>query len=102
MLGQSLERLPAGVEPVEIGIWRLEPGHQANAVGIVVEPAGVRQRGLERAFPGMAERRMAEVVGEAQGLGQILVEAKRSRDGPTDLGDLDAVREPDPEMIAVR
>jgi len=50
----------------------------------------------------MTERRMAEVVGKAQRLGQILVEAKRAGDRSADLRDFDAVGQPDPEMIAVR
>ena len=49
----------------------------------------------------MAERRMAEVVGEAQRLGQILVEAERPGDRPADLRDFEAVGQPDPEMVAV-
>ena len=44
---------------------------------------------------------MADIVGEAERLGQILVEAERARDGPADLRDFEAVGEPDPEMIAV-
>ena len=49
----------------------------------------------------MAERRMADIVGEAKRLGQILVEPERAGDGAADLGDFEAVGEPDPEMIAV-
>ena len=49
----------------------------------------------------MAEGRVADVVGEAQRLGQILVEAERPGDGSADLGDFEAVGESDPEMVAV-
>src|SRR5689334_17540004 len=45
---------------------------------------------------------MPEVVGKAQSFGQVFVQAERSGDRPADLSDLDAVREPDPKMIAVR
>ena len=76
MLGEAFERLPAQIEPVEIGIRRLQPRHEPQRVGIVVEPAGVGQRRGQRLLAAMAERRMAEVVGEAQGFGQILVEAR--------------------------
>jgi hypothetical protein len=44
---------------------------------------------------------MAEVVGEAQRLGQILVEPERPSDRPADLGDFDAVGQADAEMVAV-
>jgi hypothetical protein len=50
----------------------------------------------------VAEGRVADVVGEAQGLGQILVEAERAGGGSADLRDLEAVGEADPEMVAVR
>jgi hypothetical protein len=49
----------------------------------------------------MAERRVADVVGEAQGLGQVLVEAEGASDGAADLSDFEAVGEADSEMIAV-
>ena len=49
----------------------------------------------------MAERRVADIVREAQRLGQILVEPQRARDRAADLRDLDAVRQPDAEMVAV-
>ena len=67
----------------------------------MIEAAAVGQRGAQRILAGMAERRMAEVVREAQGLGQILVEAERARDGAADLRDFEAVGQPDAEMIAV-
>jgi hypothetical protein len=49
----------------------------------------------------MAERRVPDIVGEAQSLGQVLVEGQRPGDGSTDLGDFEAVGEPDPEMVPV-
>ena len=70
-------------------------------VGVVVEPAGVGERGAQRILAGMAERRMAEVVGEAQRLGQVLVEAERAGDGAADLRDFEAVGQADAEMVAV-
>ena len=70
-------------------------------MGIVVEAAGLRHRRLEHVLAGMAEGRMADIVGEAERLGQILVEAERARHRPADLRDLEAVGEPDPEMVAV-
>ena len=70
-------------------------------MGIVVEPAGIGERGVQPLLAGMAERRVAEVVGQAQRFGQILVEAERPGNGAADLRDLDAVGQPDPEMVAV-
>src|SRR5207244_9136802 len=50
---------------------------------------------------GMAERRMAEVVGEAQRLGEVLVEAEGARHAPADLRDFDRMSQAHPEMVAV-
>ena len=55
----------------------------------------------QRILAAMAERRVAEVVGQAQRLGQILVEAQRPGHGPADLRDFDRMGQPDPEMVAV-
>jgi len=49
----------------------------------------------------VAEGRMAEVVREAQGLGQIFVEPERTGDRPPDLRHFDAVGEPNAEMVSV-
>ena len=65
VLGESLERFPAEVEPVEVRIRSLEPGDDPDGVRVVVESAGIGERGVKRILAGMAERRMAEVVGEA-------------------------------------
>jgi hypothetical protein len=44
---------------------------------------------------------MADVMGEAQRLGQILVKAQRTRDRPPDLGDLKAMGQANAKMVAV-
>ena len=70
-------------------------------MGIVIEPAGRVQRGVERLLAGMAERRMAEIVRQRQRFGQILVEPQRAGDDPRDLRDFEAVGQPHPVVIAV-
>ncbi len=70
-------------------------------MAVVIEPAGKAECLVERILAGMAERRMAEVVGEAQRLGQILVEAERAGDGAADLRDFEAVGQADAIMVAV-
>ncbi len=66
----------------------------------MVEAAAGREAAIERALAGMPERRMAEVVGERQRLGQVLVEAERAGERARDLGDLERVGQPGAEMIA--
>ena len=97
VLRQSLERFPAEIQAVEVRIGIFQPRHDADRLRIVIEAAGVGERGVERIFAGMAEWRMAEVVGEAQRLGQILVETERAGDRPADLRDLEAVGQANPD-----
>ena len=101
MLDQPFERLPGQVEPVEGGVAPLERGHHPQRLGIVIEAAAGLEAAVERALAGMAERRMAEVVGQRQRLGQVLVEPERARERAGDLGDLERMGEPGAEVIAL-
>ena len=61
-----------------------QPHQHAQGMGVVVEAAVTRQCGIERILAGMAEGRMADVVGQAQRLGQVFVEAsERAMTRPT-------------------
>jgi len=75
VLGQALEGLPGEVEAVEAGIAALQAGDHRQRLGVVVESAMSGEASIECALAGMAERRMAEVMGERAGLREILVEA---------------------------
>src|SRR3546814_6390388 len=70
-------------------------------MAIMIEAAVHRHRGFQRILPRMAERRMADIVRQAQGFGQILVEPERARDAAADLRNLDTVGQADAIMIAV-
>ena len=74
VLDRALERLPGEVEPVELGIALLELGQDAQRLGIVVEAAERLHRRVQRLLAGMAERRVAEIVGQRHRLAEILVE----------------------------
>ena len=74
VLHRTLERLPGEVEPVELGIALLELGEDAQGLGVVVEAAVRLHRRVQRLLAGMAERRVAEIVGERHRLAEILVE----------------------------
>ena len=101
MLDQALERLPGEVEPVEARIFLFERGDHAQRLGVVVEAAGAAHRGIERALAGMTERRMAEIVGQRQRLGEVLVDPKRAGDGAGDLRDFETMGEAGAVMIAL-
>src|SRR3954467_5250851 len=76
VLDDALQRLPGQVEAVEIRIAVLQRRDDAQRLGVVVEAAMVPEAGIERPLPGMAERGMAEVMGERQRLREVLVEPK--------------------------
>ena len=56
---------------------------------------------LQRVLAAMAERRMAEVMGQAQRLGQVFVQPQRPGHRPPDLRHFDRMGQANAEMIAV-
>ncbi len=75
-LVQALEHFPRQVEPVELGIFQLEFLHDAQALRVVAKAAVAGHELVQRFLAEMAEGRMAEVVRERDGLGEVLVEAE--------------------------
>ncbi len=65
-------------------------------------PEALVQRAVERLLAGVAEGRVAEVVPEADRLGQVLVQPQRPRDGARDPAGLERVREPRAVVVALR
>ena len=68
---------------------------------VVIEAAEGREAFVERALAGMAERRMAEIVGERQRLGEILVETKPPRQRARHLRHFERMGEPGAVMVAL-
>ena len=66
----------------------------------MVEAAVIAEAAVERAFAGMAEGRMAEVVAQRGGLGQILIEAKRAGERAGDLRHFERVGETRAVVVA--
>ena len=99
-LGVPLDAVPdleGQVEPLAVVLELLD---DAQALVGVVEAVG--QELAQRLLAGVAERGVAEVVAQGDGLGQVLVEAEGLGDRPGDLGDLEAVRQPRPVVVAER
>ena len=65
------------------------------------KPPWARRQAIERALAGMAERRMAEIMGERQRLGEVLVEAERAGERAGDLRHLERVGQPGAVMVAL-
>ena len=101
MLDQALQGLPGEIEAVIVGVAALEAGDDAQGLGVVVEAAESRHAVVEGVLAGVAEGGVAEVVRERERLGEILVEAEGSREGPGDLPDLDRMGQAGAEMVAL-
>ena len=100
VLDQPLQRLPTQVQPVEISIAPFEPGHDPQGLRIVVEAAEPGHAFFQRILAGMAKGRVPEVVGQRQRLGEILIEAERTRQRTRDLGHLDRMGQARAVMVA--
>ena len=98
VLGAGVEGGPGEVEPdrpaVGVEGLRLQPGQQAQRLGVALEPAAPGAELGQRPLAVVAEGRVAEVVRERRGLGDVGVRAERPGEVAGDLGDLEAVREP--------
>src|SRR6185312_1423042 len=79
----------------------LEFGDDTQRLSIVVETSVRGEALIERSLAGMTERWMTKVMGEAQGLAEIFVEAERPRQRAGDLRHFQRVRETRAKMIAL-
>ena len=104
VLQHPLAHVVREVQP-RLFVALLEPVHDPHRLVVVLEAAGLRvalaQQAVEHVFPGVAERRVAEVVAERDRLGQVLVQAECPRDAARDLRDLDRVGQARPEVVAL-
>jgi hypothetical protein len=101
VLRQPFQHFKGEVKPVKARIAAFKLGDHPQALGVVIEAAICGERPIEGALTGMAERRMAQIVGERQRLGQILVESERPRDRSGYLRNLKAMRQASAEMITL-
>ena len=62
----------------------------------------VRAEAVQRAFARVAERRVAQIVSERGGFGQIFVEPQRTRQCPRNLRDLQRMGQTRAVMVALR
>jgi hypothetical protein len=65
----------------------------------MIKAAVLRHRQVQCAFAGMAEGRMAEIMGQCEGFGEVLIEAKLTGNGARDLRHFEAVGEPRPVVV---
>ena len=99
VLVEALEDLEGEIEAGELGIFCLDQFHDAEALLIVIEAAMGAHEAVELGLAGMAERGVAEIVGEGDGLREVLIEGEGARDRAGDGGDLDGMGEAGAEVI---
>ena len=88
------------VEAAMRGVTLLEVFADAEGVEVVVETQAVALEALvEGALAGVAEGRVADVMHQREGLGEVLVQAQRFGDRARDLLDLDGVSEARAEVV---
>ena len=75
VLGDPFAHFPREVESGKSLVTLLEQFHHADALPVVLKAAVVLEKTLESRLPGVAEGGVAEVVGEGDGFGEVLVEA---------------------------
>ena len=80
MFDHPLNALPGQVETVEFRIALFQRQQNPHGLLVVIETAEGRHRLVQGALTGVAERRVAKVMGQRQSLGQILVQTQRAGD----------------------
>src|SRR5258706_12549354 len=100
VLDYTLERFPGQVKPVKFGIAMFQRRDDAQALRVVVEPAMRFEASIQRPLAGVAERRMAEVVGQGQRFREVLVKTELPGQGAGELRHFERGGEPGAVMIA--
>ena len=100
MLHQPFQRLVAKIESVPTGVAPLQPRHQPQGVGVMLEPAIGRHAFVQHVLAGMAKTGVAEIVRQRRRLGQVFVEVQPAREGAGNLRHLDRMGEAGAKMIA--
>ena len=88
------------LEHLEGEVQRFEHDEDPGAL-LGVDPFAIDDELGKRLLPGVPERRVPDVVAEAQRLGQRLVERQVAGDGAADLGDVEGVGEPGDVVVAL-
>ncbi len=93
MLEKSVPRLVGEVQATNSLGSDLQKVDDAKALAVVLEPTVVTQESVEHALPRVTEGRVAQIVGENNRLGQVLVRAECTSHGASDLRHLQGMGE---------
>jgi len=92
VLDDTFAKAEGEVESAPGRITLFKPGDDAQSVQVVVKTEAVpAQRGVERFFAGVAEGRMADVVGQGEGLSELTVQTKGGGEGAGNLSHFESV-----------
>ena len=89
VLQDALAGLEGQVQARELGVALLELVHDAQRLQVMLEAPELPHAFVQRVLPGMPERRVSEVVREADGLRKRLVQPQRAGDAAGDLRHLE-------------
>ena len=84
-----------------LAIGRFKPHHHPQGMSVMVKSAMVGHRRMQSILARMTKRGVANIMGKAQGLGQILVQPQRPRNHPANLRHLKAVGQADAVMVTI-
>jgi len=97
---ETLANFVGEVEAIEFRVFDLELFNDAKALVAPTEATRILHELVEGVLDGMAERGMAEIPGEGDGLGEVFVEAEGTAEGTGEGGDLDGVGEAGTDVVA--
>ena len=101
VVADAVAHLPGEVEAPAVVLQHL---HHPDALLVVLEAPAPSSSSISShdLLAGVAEGRVAQVVAERDGLGEVLVQPQRPGDGPGDAGHLQGVRQPGAVVVALR
>src|SRR5260370_4976282 len=94
VLDDAFQGLPGEVEPIKRRITPLEPGEHAERLDVVIEAAEGGHLTLQFLLASVAEGRMAEVMAESDGFGEVGFQSKRRAAGAGNLRNFPGRGEP--------
>src|SRR3972149_1416713 len=99
MFDDTLTHLPGEVQSWELRIAAFKRGDDSQRLLVMIEPPVLSHQAAQGSLASVPERRVAEVVSQADGLDQVFVSAERPGDAAPDLGNFQCVRETGPVVI---
>ena len=101
MLEDAFAGFKAKVQALEAGIATLQVVNHTKTLQVVLKASMFSHAGIEGVLPGMAKRRMAEVMCQGNCLDQVLVQTQISGDRSPHLRDFQGMREARSEQISL-